>query len=145
MTTKDFVERFGASPIVLPIIQLIQSISIAKAFGKLYSYDVDPTQELLALGISNFLGSFVGGWPCCSSFSRSAVKGMSGTKSPFSGYESFYDRSLQLALVFMIRNQFFFYLINFIECYKLPIINFQTQIFGTSKYDSLFSTIKYPC
>ena len=85
MTTQDFVKDFGAALIILPVIQFIQAVSIAKAFGKVYSYEVDSTQELIALGMSNFVGCFFGGWPVCSSFSRSAVNAMSGTKTPFSG------------------------------------------------------------
>ena len=81
----DFVKGFGASLAILPMIQFIQAISIAKAFAKVYSYEVDSTQELIAMGFANCIGSFLGGFPVCGSFSRSAVNAMSGTRTPFSG------------------------------------------------------------
>ena len=85
ITVKNFIEGFGASLIILPTIQFIQGISIAKAFGKIYKYDVDSGQELLAIGLANLLGSFFGGWPVTGSFSRSAVNSASGAATPFSG------------------------------------------------------------
>jgi len=84
-TVPDAMSEFGASLIILPTIQFIQSISIAKAFGKIYNYNVDSTQELFALGMANIVGSFFGGWPVCGSFSRSAVNAMSGTRTPLRG------------------------------------------------------------
>ena len=84
MTTMDFMKEFGSALIILPVIQFIQAISIAKAFAKIYHYDIDPTQELLALSIGNIVGSFFGGWPVTGSFSGSAVNAMSGTMTPFS-------------------------------------------------------------
>lgn len=99
MTTLNFVEGFGASLVVLPIIQFIQAISIAKAFGKKNKYPVNAAQELLALGLSNFIGSFFGGWPVSGSFSRSAVQSMSGAQTPFTGKQTLL--SIILFLLFM--------------------------------------------
>lgn len=99
ITTKDFLNGFGASLAVLPIIQFIQTISIAKAFGKKNKYDVDAAQELLALGLANFVGSFFRGWPVTGSFSRSAVQAMSGTQTPLTGIIS--STIIFLALSFL--------------------------------------------
>lgn len=84
MTFADFAKDFSSGLIVLPIIQFVQSISIAKAFGKIYNYEIDSTSELIALSCSNMIGSFFGGWPVTGSFSGSAVNAMSGTQTPFS-------------------------------------------------------------
>lgn len=93
-TGESFTEMFqsmGSFLIVIPLIALLENISICKAFGKLnmnkhvyyihskmlwmiipnrqcpYSSangkSVDATQELLAIGASNVLNSFVSGFP----------------------------------------------------------------------------------
>ena len=84
MTFIDFAQSFSSGLIILPVIQFVQSVSIAKAFGKIYSYETDSTQELIALSCANIFGSFFGGWPVTGSFSGSAVNAMSGTMTPFS-------------------------------------------------------------
>ncbi|CAJ0648622.1 5559_t:CDS:2 [Entrophospora sp. SA101] len=41
-----------------------------------------PSQELIAIGITNFVGSFFGAYPATGSFSRSAIKSKSGVRTP---------------------------------------------------------------
>jgi len=84
MTFSDFAKSFQSGLIILPVIQFIQSISIATAFSKIYHYETDSTQELIALSCANMFGAFFGGWPVTGSFSGSAVNAMSGTQTPFS-------------------------------------------------------------
>jgi MFS superfamily sulfate permease-like transporter len=47
-------------------------------------YEYDPNQELLALGVANVAGSFMGAYPSTGSFSRTAVNAMLGATSLFS-------------------------------------------------------------
>lgn len=47
---------------------------------------LDATQELLALGFSNIIGSFFQSMPVSGSFSRSAVNNASGVRTPFGGF-----------------------------------------------------------
>lgn len=84
MSFGDFAASFSSGLIILPIIQFVQAVSIAKAFGKIYSYETDSTSELIALSCANMFGAFFGGWPVTGSFSGSAVNAMSGTQTPFS-------------------------------------------------------------
>ena len=46
---------------------------------------IDSTQEILALGICQFVGSFAGSLPVTASFGRSTVNRASGVKTPFGG------------------------------------------------------------
>lgn len=46
---------------------------------------VDATQELLAIGTSNIVNSFVQGYPGTGSFSRGAVNNASGVRTPMGG------------------------------------------------------------
>jgi len=77
------VQELGAAIIIIPIIAILESIAIAKAFsgGK----TVDASQEMVALGICNLLGSFVQSMPTTGSFSRTAVNSSSGVKTPMGG------------------------------------------------------------
>jgi len=44
---------------------------------------LDATQEMMALGMANFLGSFFGSFPITASFGRSSVQAASGVRTPF--------------------------------------------------------------
>lgn len=46
---------------------------------------VDATQEMIALGVSNILGSFFSSIPVTGSFTRTAVNSASGVKTQFGG------------------------------------------------------------
>ena len=64
---------------------LIEHISIAKSFGRVNNYQINPSQELVAIGVSNLLGPFVGAYPATGSFSRTAIKSKAGVRTPFAG------------------------------------------------------------
>ena len=59
---------------VSTIILLLEHIAIAKSFGRIYNYKIDPNQELIAIGVSNLIGTLFGAYPATGSFSRSAIK-----------------------------------------------------------------------
>lgn len=67
------------------IVVLIEHISISKSFGRVNNYVIDPSQELVAIGVTNLLGPFLGAYPATGSFSRTAIKAKSGVRTPFAG------------------------------------------------------------
>lgn len=67
------------------IVLLIEHISISKSFGRVNNYTIDPSQELVAIGITNVLGPFLGAYPATGSFSRTAIKSKAGVRTPFAG------------------------------------------------------------
>ncbi|CAO3617459.1 unnamed protein product [Cunninghamella echinulata] len=70
---------------VLPsiiIILILEHVSVAKSFGRINDYEIQPNQEILVIGISNIVGSFIGAYPCTGAFSRTAVMARSGSKTP---------------------------------------------------------------
>lgn len=69
----------------MAIILVIEHIAIAKAMGRRYNYTVDPSQEVVALGVANVLSPFVGGYVCTGSFGASAVLSKAGVKTPLAG------------------------------------------------------------
>ncbi|XP_065557315.1 sodium-independent sulfate anion transporter-like isoform X2 [Artemia franciscana] len=88
-TTGEVILGFGGllqetsfSIIIIPIIAILEAVAISKAFAKGKKLDV--SQEMIAVGVSNILGSFVSSYPVTGSFSRTAVNANSGVKTPIS-------------------------------------------------------------
>ncbi|XP_067625860.1 sodium-independent sulfate anion transporter isoform X2 [Eurosta solidaginis] len=80
---SEMIQQLGASIITIPIISVLESIAVAKAFsmGKI----VNASQEMVALGIANIMGSFVSSMPVTGSFTRTAINNASGVKTTLGG------------------------------------------------------------
>lgn len=70
---------------VIVIVLLIEHIAISKSFGRVNNYVINPSQELVAIGMTNILGPFLGAYPATGSFSRTAIKSKAGVRTPFAG------------------------------------------------------------
>lgn len=70
--------------ITLGLIQFMAVISLSKVFAAKHRYRVDANGELIALGMSNVVGSIFRSIPVSGSFSRSAVNEQAGARSPMS-------------------------------------------------------------
>ncbi|KAF8841350.1 sulfate permease [Paxillus ammoniavirescens] len=70
---------------IATIILLLEHIAIAKSFGRVNGYKINPNQELIAIGVANTIGSVFHAYPATGSFSRSALKSKSGVRTPASG------------------------------------------------------------
>ena len=68
--------------IAISMVGFMESISVAKAFARRNRYDVNPNKELIALGAANIAGSLFKGYPVTGGFSRTAVNGQAGAKTP---------------------------------------------------------------
>ncbi|MRR33552.1 SulP family inorganic anion transporter [bacterium] len=64
------------------LLSYIESISVARTFGLKHRYPVDPNQELLAVGISNFAAGVSSGYPLAGGMSQSAVNEKAGARTP---------------------------------------------------------------
>lgn len=80
----DLHHLSSAAPaaVTVLIVCVLEHIAVVKSYGRLNGYTPNPNQELVALGFTNFLGSFMGAYPATGSFSRSAIKSQSGVRSP---------------------------------------------------------------
>lgn len=85
VSASKVLSDLGPGLVVVPLIGFLESIAIAKAFARKNGYSVDASQELIALGIANCLGSFVSSYPVTGSFSRTAVNAQSGVATPAGG------------------------------------------------------------
>lgn len=82
---KKIVSAFGSQLPSAVIVLLIEHIAIAKSFGRVNNYLIDPNQELIAIGITNIFGPFFGAYPATGSFSRTAIKAKAGVRTPLAG------------------------------------------------------------
>lgn len=69
----------------IAIVGFSMDISLAKIFALKYGYSVDGNQELIALGLCNFIGSFFQTFVVTSSMSRSLVQESTGGKTQIAG------------------------------------------------------------
>jgi sodium-independent sulfate anion transporter 11 len=56
------------------------------AFGRVNGYKIDPNQELIAIGVTNVVGTFFSAYPATGSFSRSALNSKCGVRTPLAGW-----------------------------------------------------------
>ncbi|XP_050537914.1 sodium-independent sulfate anion transporter-like [Daktulosphaira vitifoliae] len=82
-TFIDMASKLGSGILVVPLLSILENISLAKFFAD--GKTVDATQEMLALGVSNLVSSFVGSMPVSGALSRGAVNNASGVKTTFGG------------------------------------------------------------
>ncbi|XP_058140829.1 sodium-independent sulfate anion transporter isoform X2 [Dasypus novemcinctus] len=81
----EMVQDMGTGLAVVPLMGLLESIAVAKAFASQNNYRIDANQELLAIGLTNVLGSLVSSYPVTGSFGRTAVNAQSGACTPAGG------------------------------------------------------------
>ncbi|EFX78814.1 hypothetical protein DAPPUDRAFT_245670 [Daphnia pulex] len=104
--TYSFVEicrNLGSSLYITPLVAVLESIAIAKSLAK--GKRIDASQEMIAIGTSNILGSFASSYPITGSFSRTAVNAASGVRTPFNGI---YTAVLVLLAISVLTPYFFF-------------------------------------
>ena len=82
---SSLASALGSALPVSTVILLLEHISISKSFGRINDYKIVPDQELIAIGVTNMVGTFFNAYPATGSFSRSAIKSMSGVRTPLAG------------------------------------------------------------
>ena len=85
--------------LTLALVAFMEAISVAKAVEERHDYDVDPNQELKALGMANVLGAFFQSYPTTGGFSRTAVTEQSGGQTPVTAWIAAAVVALTLALL----------------------------------------------
>lgn len=70
--------------LLITIVAFLEHVAVSKMYAVRFSYDVDASQELIALGFACFAGGLFQGFPAMGGFSRSAVNADSGATSQVS-------------------------------------------------------------
>lgn len=81
-------KEVGVGLLVVSFVCALEQIAVTKTLARKNGYRVDTTQELLAIGASNVLGSLFGSFPVTGSMSRSAIASSSGMATPAGGIVS---------------------------------------------------------
>lgn len=71
--------------LLISIIGFVESVSVAQTLAAKRRQRIDPDQELIALGASNFAAGFSGGYPVTGGFARSVVNFDAGAETPAAG------------------------------------------------------------
>ncbi|KAI2628900.1 sulfate permease [Xylaria nigripes] len=82
---SKLITSFASDIPATVIVLLIEHIAISKSFGRVNNYRINPSQEMVAIGVTNVIGPFLGGYPATGSFSRTAIKSKAGVRTPFAG------------------------------------------------------------
>ncbi|MGA0896064.1 MAG: SulP family inorganic anion transporter [Flavobacteriaceae bacterium] len=96
-------------PIALTIalVAYMEAISVAKAVEEKHkNYEVNPNQELIALGASNIIGSLFQSYPTTGGFSRTAVNDQAGAKTGVAALTS----ALVVAVILTFFTHWFYFL-----------------------------------
>lgn len=123
--------------LTLALIAFMEAISVAKAVEEKHDdYEVDPNQELIALGTSNIIGSLFQSYPTTGGFSRTAVNDQAGAKTGISPLIS----ALVVGLTLLFLTPLFFYLPNavlaaiiMVAVFGLIDFKYPIQLFKTRK------------
>jgi len=105
--TQNYFNDLLPLALTLSLIAFMEAISQAKAIeDKHNDYKVDANQELIALGLSNIVGSIFKSYPSTGGFSRTAVNDQAGAKTGM----SFIIAAGVVALTLLFLTPLFYYL-----------------------------------
>lgn len=104
LSLGDMLSVMGTNIIVIPLIALLESISICKAFTN--GNKIDASQELIAMGTANIANSFVQGYPGNGALSRGAVNNSSGVRTPMGNLYT----GILVILSLLFFTDYFFYI-----------------------------------
>lgn len=78
----DTMGSLFTTAIVITLVGFMESIAVAKVYARRHRYDVEPNQELIALGAANVASGLFGGYSVTGGFSRTAVNDTAGARTP---------------------------------------------------------------
>ena len=105
----DTIIELAPIAVTLALIGYLEAISIGKSMEEQTGEDtIDANKELIALGSSNMLGSLFQSYVVTGSFSRSAINGQAGAKTPMALIFS----AIAVAITLLFLTPLFYYLPN---------------------------------
>lgn len=107
-TMMDIQNLFPIA-LTIALVAFMEAISVSKAVqSKHKDYEIDANKELIALGMTNLLGSLFKAFPVTGGFSRTAVNDQAGAKTPFASIIS----AVLIGLTLLFLTPLFYYLPN---------------------------------
>ncbi len=106
---QDRISELFPIAMTLALIAFMEAISVAKAIEEKHRLnEVKPNQELVALGLSNVVGSLFQSYPTTGGFSRTAVNDQAGANSTLASFIS----AAIVGLTLLFLTPLFYYLPN---------------------------------
>lgn len=106
---QDRISELFPIAMTLALIAFMEAISVAKAIEEKHRLnEVRPNQELIALGLSNVVGSLFQSYPTTGGFSRTAVNDQAGANSTLASFIS----AAIVGLTLLFLTPLFYYLPN---------------------------------
>ena len=114
----ELIPKLIPIALTLALVAFLEAISVAKAVHSTHrDYEIDPNQELRALGLSNIVGSLFQSFSVTGGFSRTAVNDQSGAKTGLASIIS----ALLIAFTLLFLTPLFYYLPNAILAYIIMV------------------------
>ncbi|GAM27411.1 hypothetical protein SAMD00019534_105870 [Acytostelium subglobosum LB1] len=85
----DVFSSLLAPGLFITIVGFVESMAISKIMATKHNYQVSTNRELVAIGMSNLVGSFFLAYPMFASMTRSVVNDRAGAKSQMAGFVTF--------------------------------------------------------
>lgn len=95
----DTMGSLVTTAFVITLVGFMESIAVAKVYARRHRYDIEPNQELIALGAANVASGLFGGYSVTGGFSRTAVNDAAGARTPLA--------SIVTALLILVTVLFF--------------------------------------
>ncbi|MGM0557820.1 MAG: SulP family inorganic anion transporter [Myxococcota bacterium] len=102
----ESIRELLPTAVTLALVQFMSIMSLGKVFAAKHGYSVHANKELIAIGTSNLLGSFLRSIPISGSFSRSAVNETAGAKTPIANVVA----AVLIVLTLLFLTPIFYYL-----------------------------------
>lgn len=107
LTDWETIKALFPIALTLALVAFMEAVSVAKAIQEKHkNYEINPNQELIALGASNIIGSLFQSYPTTGGFSRTAVNDQAGAKTGISALVS----AIIVAVILSFFTHWFFYL-----------------------------------
>jgi high affinity sulfate transporter 1 len=126
------------------LLAYIESVSAARTLAQKNGYEINPHQELLALGVANLAIAFGHGYPVSGGLSQSAVNDEAGAKTPMSlVFTSIFIGICLLFLAELLKNLPMVILaaIVFVAVEKLINIKEFSRMWKVNKFDFIIATL----
>lgn len=79
------VQTMLPAAVTIALVAFMEAISVGRAYATRNRYTLDANQELIGIGMANTAGAFFGAYPVTGGFSRTAVNGQAGARTPLAG------------------------------------------------------------
>jgi sulfate permease, SulP family len=138
------IQSVGSLAFACFLLAYIESVSAARTLAQKNEYEINPHQELLALGLANLATAFGHGYPVSGGLSQSAVNDTAGAKTPLAlVFASFFIGLCLLFLTGLLKNlpTVILAAIVFVAVEKLINIKEFTRMWKVNKFDFVIAML----